>query len=60
MKRVKLLYLAVVALLAGAAFTACNNDDYKAGPAATGQQVYFDEGNSTTLSIGDEVTSLSI
>ena len=60
MKRVKLLYLAVVALLAGAAFTACNNGDYKAGPAATGQQVYFDEGNSTTLSIGDEVTSLSI
>ena len=39
MKRVKLLYLAVVALLAGAAFTACNNGDYKAGPAATGQQV---------------------
>lgn len=46
MKSIKIFFLATVAIVAGL-FTACSDDDFKAGPEVDGAQVYFPE-NVTT------------
>ena len=40
MKSIKIFFLATVAIVAGL-FTACSDDDFKAGPEVDGAQVYF-------------------
>lgn len=59
MKNIKIFILAIVAIAAGF-FTACNDDDFKAGPDVDGAQVYFPDNVTTAYSIGDEVNSIAI
>ena len=59
MKNIKIFFLATVAIAAGL-FTACNDDDFKAGPDVDGAQVYFPENATTDYSIGDDISSISI
>lgn len=41
-------------------FTACSDDDFKAGPEVDGAQVYFPENVTTQHSISDDVSSIAI
>lgn len=50
MKSIKIFFLATVAIVAGL-FTACSDDDFKAGPEVDGAQVYFPENVTTQHSI---------
>lgn len=59
MKSLKIFFLATVAIVAGL-FTACSDDDFKAGPEVDGAQVYFPENVTTDYSISDDVTSIAI
>lgn len=59
MKSIKIFFLATVAIVAGL-FTACSDDDFKAGPEVDGAQVYFPEDVTTGYSISDDVTSIAI
>lgn len=59
MKSLKIFFLATVAIAAGL-FTACNDDDFTAGPDVDGAQVYFPENVTTQHSISDDVTSIAI
>lgn len=59
MKNIKIFFLATVAIVAGL-FTACNDSDFEAGPAADGAQVYFPDYTPTMYSISDDVTSIAI
>lgn len=59
MKSLKIFFLATVAIVAGL-FTACSDDDFKAGPKVDGAQVYFPENVTTDYSISDDVTSIAI
>lgn len=59
MKNIKIFFLATVVIAAGL-FTACNDDDFKAGPDVDGAQVYFPENATTDYSIGDDISSISI
>lgn len=59
MKNIKIFFLATVAIVAGL-FTACSDDDFKAGPEVDGAQVYFPENVTTGYSISDDVTSIAI
>lgn len=59
MKSLKTFILAAVAVVAGL-FAACSDDDFKAGPAASGAQVYFPESIATEYNIGDDVSELVI
>ena len=59
MKSLKIFFLATVAIAAGL-FTACNDDDFTAGPDVDGAQVYFPENVTTKPSISDDVTSIAI
>lgn len=59
MKSVKIFILAAVAIVAGL-FAACSDDDFKAGPAVSGTQVYFPESIAAEYSIGDEVSEIAI
>ena len=54
MKSIKIFFLATVAIVAGL-FTACSDDDFKAGPEVDGAQVYFPE--NVTTSIASATTS---
>lgn len=54
MKSIKIFFLATVAIVAGL-FTACSDDDFKAGPEVDGAQVYFPE--NVTPSIASATTS---
>jgi len=55
----KIFILAAVAIVAGL-FAACSDDDFKAGPAVSGTQVYFPESIAAEYSIGDEVSEIVI
>ena len=55
MKSIKIFFLATVAIVAGL-FTACSDDDFKAGPEVDGAQVYFPE-NVRPPSIASATTS---
>lgn len=59
MKSIKIFFLATVAIVAGL-FTACSDDDFKAGPEVDGAQVYFPENVTTQHSISDDVSSIAI
>ncbi|WP_302604751.1 hypothetical protein [uncultured Alistipes sp.] len=59
MKSLKIFILAAVAIVAGL-FAACSDDDFKAGPAVSGTQVYFPESIAAEYSIGDEVSEIVI
>ncbi len=59
MKSLKIFILAAVAIVAGL-FAACSDDDFKAGPAVSGTQVYFPESIAAEYSIGDEVSEIAI
>ena len=59
MKSLKIFFLATVAIVAGL-FTACSDDDFKAGPEVDGAQVYFPENVTTQHSISDDVSSIAI
>ena len=59
MKSIKIFILAIVATAAGF-FTACNDDDFKAGPDVDGAQVYFPDNVTSAYSISDDVTSIAI
>lgn len=59
MKSIKIFYLTAIAILAGL-FTACENKDFEAGPAADGAQVYFPNDFNTSFSVGDDISSISI
>ena len=59
MKSIKIFFLATVAIVAGL-FTACSDDDFKAGPEVDGAQVYFPENVTTQHSISDDVTFIAI
>ena len=59
MKSLKIFFLATVAIAAGL-FTACNDDDFTAGPDVDGAQVYFPENVTTKHSISDDITSIAI
>jgi hypothetical protein len=59
MKSIKIFFLATVAIVAGL-FTACSDDDFKAGPEVDGAQVYFPENVTTQHSISDDVFSIAI
>lgn len=59
MKSFKIFFLATVAIAAGL-FTACNDDDFTAGPDVDGAQVYFPENVTTKHSISDDITSIAI
>ena len=57
MKSIKIFFLATVDIVAGM-FTACSDDDFKAGPEVDGAQVYFPENVTTQHSISDDVSSI--
>ncbi|WP_304748007.1 hypothetical protein [uncultured Alistipes sp.] len=59
MKSLKIFILAAVAIVAGL-FAACSDDDFKAGPAVSGTQVYFPESIAAEYSIGDDVSEIVI
>lgn len=59
MKSLKIFILAAVAIVAGL-FAACSDDDFKAGPAVSGTQVYFPESIAAEYSIGDDVSEIAI
>lgn len=60
MKNFKIFLLAAVALVAGA-FVSCSDDDnFTAGPAAEGPQVYFPSGTTTEFSLSDDVNSIVV
>ncbi|MCM1150663.1 MAG: hypothetical protein NC209_00860 [Alistipes sp.] len=59
MKSSKIFILAAVALVAGL-FTACSDDDFAAGPAASGAQAYFPQSIASEYSIGDDVNEIVI
>ncbi|MDE5691607.1 MAG: hypothetical protein K2I13_05285, partial [Alistipes sp.] len=59
MKSLKIFILAAVAIVAGL-FAACSDDDFAAGPAASGTQVYFPESILSEFSIGDDVNEIAI
>ena len=59
MKSLKIFILAAVAIVAGL-FAACSDDDFKAGPAVSGTQVYFPESIAAEYSIGDEASEIAI
>lgn len=60
MKRnIRILYLAVVALVAGA-LTACNSDDYTPGEVPEGAQVYFPNNVSWTYAVSADDTYVDV
>lgn len=60
MKRnIRILYLAVVALVAGA-LTACNSDDYTPGEVPEGAQVYFPNDVSLTYAVSADDTYVDV
>jgi len=60
MKKLRIFWLAVIALVAGS-FVSCDDTDYTAGPKDAGAQVYFAaESASQTFNIGDEENSIKI
>lgn len=59
MKSIKIFILAIVAIAAGF-LTACNDNDFTAGPEVDGAQVYFPDNVTTAYSIGDEISSIAI
>ena len=59
MKSLKIFMLAAVAVVAGL-FTACSDEEFQAGPEASGAQVYFPESIASEFSIGDEVSEIVI
>ena len=52
MKNLKMLYIALIALMAGV-LGSCTNDPYTAGEQATGPQVYWNSTNPTTIEFAE-------